>query len=250
MAILKHIDFQVTDWGEFQQGPKHKPGYRSQVLSDLPLMYLRMGESSGPIALDEVGSRHATEVGVMDWGLQGSLRFDADTAVGSLATGGLSVNSTGWLPTGSGPRTVELWFRPSAATSPFLGISYGSGLLGMLTFVYSSGGLLVSVGTNGFGGTTANLTDQWHHAVFVFPAGASRLDEFAIYVDGAPITMQLFFGSGATVINTNDSPLWINQSDTGTFNNCEIDEVAVYDTALSAQRIKEHYDAAVGQVGQ
>ncbi len=120
----------------------------------------------------------------------------------------------------------------------------------MIVFVYSADGLVVSVGTSGIGGLTADLSGQWHHAAFVFPSGSTRLDEFVIYIDGEPITMQVFFGSGATLINTTDSPLLLNMSGDGFYNNCEIDEVAVYGTALSSQRVKEHYDTAKGRVGQ
>jgi len=250
MTVHKHIDFQIPGWGEFQLGPQSWPGYRSEILADSPLIYLRLGESLGPTALDEAGQHDATEVGVINWGLSGALGLDSDTAIGSPGTGGLRVNSTGWLPIGSSARTIEFWFRPNPNTQYPLGISYGSVSSGTyLTYIYSSTILLAAAGLSGFGATVSIANNQWHHTALVFPAGATRLDEFLIYRNGAPVSTQVFFGSGSILINTSDSVLHINLDESNNYYNCDIDELAIYGTALSAQRIKAHYDSAVGLLG-
>jgi Concanavalin A-like lectin/glucanases superfamily len=247
MTVYKHIDFQIPGWGEFPQGPQQRPGYRSEVLADSPLIYLRLGESAGPTAIDETGQRNATEIGAMSWGLSGALGLDSDTAVGSSGTGGLRVNTTGWLPIGSSARTIELWFRPTANPNAFRGVSYGSTASGThLTYIYTTTSMIVSAGSSGFGAIATNTINQWHHTAIVFPAGATRLDEFLIYRNGAPVSTQTFYGLGSTPVNTSDSALHINMDETGGFYNCDIDELAIYDTSLSAVRIKAHYDSALG----
>lgn len=250
MAILKHIDFQVPGWSEFQQGPMPRPDYRSQVLADSPLIYLRLGEASGPTAFDETGQHHATEVGVMDWAQAGSLLHDPDTAVGSAGTGGLSVNETGWLPVGSESRTIEMWFRPNANSVPTSGMFYGSFQTGAaIILTLTPTRVSVTVFDCEVGVSNLNFADEWHHAAFVFPDGATRCDEFVIYLDGVLFVPGVIFGDGATLINTTDSALNINMLLVNLFNNGLVDEFAIYGTALTAQRIKEHYDSALGRLG-
>jgi len=247
MTIHKHIDFQIPAWGEFPQGPGQRLGYRSEVLADSPLMYLRLGESSGPTAFDETGQHSATEVGVMNWGLSGAIGLDSDTAVGSPGIGGLGVNTTGWLPIGSSARTIELWFRNNTGTNTFRGISYGSTVSGShLTYVYAPGVFIVSIEASGLAAIVSSPIGQWYHTALVFPAGATRLDEFLIYQNGVPVVTQILFGAGSTLVNTQDSALHINMDEQGNYHHCDIDELAIYDTALSADRIKAHYDSAIG----
>jgi len=247
MTEHKHIDFQVPGWGEFQQVPQQHLGYRSEVLADSPLIYLRLGEPSGPTAVDETGQHNATEVGVINWGLSGAIGLDSDTAVGSSGTGGLRVSATGWLPVGSSARTIEFWFRPSANPNAFRGISYGLTSSGTnLTYFYSTTSIMVSIGASAFGTLASSTLNQWHHIAVVFPVGATRLDEFLIYRNGIPVSAQTIFGLGSTLVNTLDSALHINMDESDGFYNCDIDELAVFGTALSPARIKAHYDSAVG----
>jgi len=242
MTILKHIDFQVPGWGELQQGPAQRLSYRGEVLADSPLMYLRLGGSSGPTSLDETGQHDATVDGTLAWGVQGPLALDGDTAVDGAGTGGLTVSETGWLPVGSSARTIELWFKPNANTVPFRGINYGVAAGGkQCQFSYSSLDLSVSVSNCWFGLFGLSLTYQWHHAVLVFPSGATRCDEFLLYLDGQRQSSVVISGVGSTAINTADTPLNINQLVSGSYNDCEFDEIAIYNSALSDQRVLDHY---------
>jgi large repetitive protein len=246
MATLKHIDFQVPGWGELQQGPQQRLSYRGEVLADSPLMYLRLGETSGPTAADETGQHDATEDGTLAWGVQGPLALDADTAVNGAGTGGLVVNETGWLPVGSSARTIELWYKPNTGTATFRGIKYGQDAGGArVLFNYTHNELSVAVSNARFGIQGLSLADQWHHTALVFPSGATRCDEFLIYLDGQRLTPSVISGSGATLINTADTALMINQFSSGSANNCVFDEVAIYGGALSDQRILDHYLSGV-----
>lgn len=244
MALLKHIDFQVPAWGELQQPPASRTSYRGEVMADSPLMYLRLGESSGSTAADETGQHDAQEDGALSWGVQGPLIFDDDTAVESSGTGGFIINQTGWLPTGSSPRTVELWFKPTLSTTTFRGINYGgTGVGEKLSFIYTHNDISVAVNNCRFGAQGLSLADQWHHTALVYPSGASRCDEFLFYLDGQPLSASVIGGSGSTTVNTTDSSLLINAFVPGIWNHGAFDEVAIYGTALSAQRILEHYEA-------
>ena len=52
-------------------------------------------------------------------------------------------------------------------------------------------------------------------------------------------------GVGSTVINTADTALRLNQLSSGVSNDCAFDEIAIYGSALSAQRVLDHYQAGV-----
>ena len=78
---------------------------------------------------------------------------------------------------------------------------------------------------------------SWRYLVMVIESGNSR-----IYIDGS------LFSSSTQTFTT------INQTNTirvgsgfasSRFFNGSIDEVAIYNTALSATRVQEHYDAAI-----
>lgn len=246
MTVHKHIDFQVPDWGELQQSPLNRLSYRGEVMADSPLMYLRLGESSGPIAYDETGLHDAVEIGTLDWGVLGPLALDSNTAVESSGTGGLAISETGWLPIGSTERTIELWFKPNNHTLAFRGINYGIDAVGKrLNFIYTAGEISVAVSNCRFGVQGLSLVDQWHHFVLVFPNGASRCDEFVFYLDGQPLAATVIGGQGGTQINTSDSVLTINQTTSGARNYGVFDEVVIYGIALSAQRVLDHYRAGV-----
>lgn len=171
MTIHKHIDFQVPDWGELQAPPRGRLSYRGEVMADSPLMYLRMGESSGSMAYDETGQHHAAESGSLNWGVPGPLAFDNDTAVDSSGTGGLVVSETGWLPVGSVERTIELWFKPNSSTLAYRGINYGDSDVGKrINFIYTAVEVSVAVSNCRYGALGLSLADQWHHFVLVFRA--------------------------------------------------------------------------------
>lgn len=242
MPTIKHIDFQVPGWGEFQQPPTQRMGYRGEVMADSPLMYLRMGESSGTIAYDETGQHDAAVEGSLVWGIPGALCIDSDTAASGAGTGSLLVSETGWLPIGSAPRTIELWFKPNTLTSVLKGITYGGTLDGTrLMLSYTQSELSVYVTSCYFGVQGLSLSGQWHHAALVFPSGATRCDEFLFYLDGQQLSPGVIFGSGSASISTSDSGLLINKLAGGGANDCDFDEVAIYGSALSSQRILDHY---------
>ena len=245
MSIIKHIDFQVPDWGELQGPPISRLSYRGEVMSDSPLVYLRLNESSGSIAHDETGQHDAAVDGSLTWGVELPFVFGGAFGARSDETGGLSVSETGWLPVGSSARTIELWCKPNSATKIYRGVNYGSTGTGTrLNFSYLVDEVSVAVGNCRWGVQGLSLADEWHHFVLVFPVGATQCDAFQFYIDGQFTSASVLVGQGSTVINTNDTALMINQFEPGTPNDCSFGEVAIYGSALSAQRILEHFQAA------
>jgi hypothetical protein len=85
------------------------------------------------------------------------------------------------------------------------------------------------------GATVPNQTDRWYHAVFVYD---DLVPEMRVYLDGEPVDSK----PGAAAIG-DGSELHIGGSDQGDNFNGYIDEVAIYDYALTEEQIRTHFAA-------
>ena len=87
--------------------------------------------------------------------------------------------------------------------------------------------------------STNAITDQsWHHVVATKNGAETR-----IYVDGVDRTA----AATNSTLTSNATALNIGRATTGSaYSGADIDEVAVYPTALSAARVLAHYQAGRG----
>src|SRR5262249_32029394 len=92
-------------------------GYAAAVIPDNPVGYWRLGEASGPKALDSWGTNDGSYFGNETFGLSGALARDGNTSVDFSADGASLVRvpfnpgfNGGLDPNGSW--TVECWVRP------------------------------------------------------------------------------------------------------------------------------------------
>jgi PKD repeat protein len=222
--------------------------YASEVLGDSPLLYVRFEEPSGATCANS-GSLggDATAAG-------GYTRdvASAESALGVAidlngSTGGVSYPDTASLDI-TGDVTFECWIRPDvmAASAPFL-MSKGrdSGSVGGYGIrVYSNGQLTVvrsgiaDVLSSATGVITAN---NWFHIVFTRSGNT-----WTLYVNGTSVATT----TNSTAIQATDKAFLIGylQSEFGTqgFFDGKIDEVAVYNSALSSTRVAAHYAARLG----
>src|SRR5206468_10998420 len=84
--------------------------YRDVILADNPIMYWRLGETSGTIAYDESANhRDATYIHQPLLGFPGAIANDTNTSVGFNGCN----QWAGWIPTSSysGAFTVEAWVK-------------------------------------------------------------------------------------------------------------------------------------------
>lgn len=224
--------------------------YNSAVVADSPYLYYYLDEASGPALADSsANGRHGTATGVAGYRQAGALPNNPGYAL-NLAGGGRVVSGGSAL---SNPTTfaLELWFRTSSsAGGKLIGFESGTGT-GSVSFdrhvtLHNDGRLV-------FGDWTASpfrtITSPdayndgaWHHLVLTaVPRGGSQLDA-VMYVDGAAVA------SGATTRVAAYSGWWrVGQGRTGagvtTSFPGQVDQVAVYRTALSAARVQAHYAA-------
>jgi hypothetical protein len=249
-------------------------GYAKVVVADGPVAYWQLDEPNGStVAVDSVGSFDGSYAPGA-----GSFTFDVPTGIPHSTNGavGIANGATVSIPYAieinpPDAFTVEGWFQPSSLAAngndyrtPLSSISnpYGAGPTGWL--VYQTGGNNWSWWPyNGFW-TGVQLTDydpivagQWYYLVLVYDGTT-----FTFYVNGVakasgPDTGFVQNGNvpdgGAASYNWNYNTTpglppgsfptvlgW--RSDSG-FNPFEgnVDDVAVYNKALSLQQIQNHY---------
>ena len=233
--------------------------YAAAVLGDGAVAYWRFGEASGSTAEDASGTLDATYVGPPTLGAAG-LIDDTDTAADFDGTTDSVVVPNDALINTAGPytaRTVELWFHADAVTGRQVLWEEGGSSRGIN--IYIEGGQLHLGGWNLIndgagtpwgpvwvsGAVSAGTT---YHAVLVFDGTGGRIEGFLDGVSMGSITTGVgplhthagANGIGATNSNTRFPAGLSSAADrfAGT-----IDEVAIYNSALTGGQIAAHYTA-------
>lgn len=243
--------------------------YATHILADHPVAYWRLGETNSATMANDFAGGHngtynSTQLGVPGY----SPLFDPDTAAGfgSLAPTdsyvGENDNSSLGLPlvdfaqpAGSNSAfSVEAWVnggptqnasgsgivaKGGAGSEQFLIDASGPGNHFRFVIRKPNGGGTSSI----FSGGSVAPDNTWHHLVGVCdePGGAMYF-----YVDGA--NQGTITGIGGAGINSSPIPLSIGAQFAGADYAYQfagtIDEVAVYNYALSASQVQDHYGAA------
>ena len=219
--------------------------YSAEVLADSPLAYWKLDETSGTSAADSSGNgKTGTYEGSPTLGVAPLISVGTSVTFG--AGKDVAVASSFSIPTATSPFTFEAWIkttttadrpiiagRNSASGNADLTLSVQNGNLYVLTRDSSGGGLLklTSPGTVNDGAA--------HHCVAT--RNSSKL--WTLYIDGSSVTT----GSdtmGTGVTNLDLAYIAFEGRNLVYFDNT-IDEVAVYQTALSAARVLAHYNAGI-----
>lgn len=217
--------------------------YPKAVLEAQPVAYWRFSETTGEVARDHLN------------GLEATIVENADlTALGAGSAVGLTSSEDSYLEVADtevldleGSFSIEFWIYPNFDSTLFTGI-IGKGddtfkiqrnVLGdQLRFEVKGGGETSYVNSQ-----FELPTLQWTHVVAVHDADA---DELRLYFNGQPDPNTADHAGG---VNTNDHGLQIGAHFTGSqyqrFFKGLLDEVAIYDTALSPQAIAANYSRAV-----
>ncbi|TFD12071.1 PKD domain-containing protein [Cryobacterium sp. TMT1-2-2] len=227
--------------------------YATTVKSDSPSSYWPLGEPSGTTAFDwAAASNETTGTGVIR-DVAGALAADSDTASRfSGTTAGTAASSAFETPRGA--FTVEAWVKTTTRRGGKI-IGLGNAATGASTS-YDRQVYMDNAGRLWFGvkpgilrtvNTTAAYNDgQWHHIVAsVGTAGMS------LYVDGALAaqrtdTTTAAPGQGYWRIGGDNLSGWTSRPFSD-YIAADIDEVAVYNTVLSASAIARHN--SIGRFG-
>ncbi len=227
--------------------PPQTGSYLDTVLSDSPVGYWRLGESSGTTAADRTGGPAGTYVGGVTLGAPGALASDSDTAVKlNGSTGYVRVDNRADLNFSSGDFTTEAWVRPDVSAG--MAILQKGGSSGYSVWQYrlslTSAGRwrgTVFVGTSNITVTdpSAPNLSAWTHLVMVRQGTLLKL-----YVNGLEVARTTFTGD----VNTSTGMLAVGRAGNSSsdYYRGAVDEVAVYPRALSESSVFAHYTAGRG----
>jgi hypothetical protein len=234
-------------------------GYGGAVIGSGPVAYWRLDELSGTTAYDGVGGYDGTYLNAV-LGQPGYSVIDPDTAVDfSGLNSYVGIISTGPNFTGHTNFTVEAWVKGNAADQNDESTIIAKGIGANLTTRTEQFSLDVAGGAYRFfttGGNTLYDADavtgpngSWQYVVGVYDDNVSS--NMFIYVNGVQEGTHVVRPRGVNVNSTN-FPISIGSKRTGndpnydgTFNGT-VDEVALYNYALSPATIQAHYAAAYG----
>lgn len=222
------------------------PGYPSFVLADTPAGYWRLGEASGNFADSSGNSNTCTAAGGITYSVAGAIADDSSTSVTlDGTTGECTVAAGTGLPTGD-VLTYELWFKTTTAAGEsglIAQTAYGTGAV--LAIEPTSGGtdLVIdkaSAGHIALCHVAATTDGNWHFVAYTKNGATNK-----VYYDGydvtsaCTVTNQTVSSTGALVLGgyTTSFDLFA-----GT-----LDEVAVYNMALSAARVLAHYQQGLAK---
>ena len=225
--------------------PTSTPSDKAAVLADAPVAYWRMGESSGATMTDESSNgNNGVYQGGLTLGQPGAIARDGNTAVAfDGASGAASVPSSASLQVNK--VTIELWIkkRTESGSGVYVAKNFvasggvGSGWFQLLNSDYT--GRLAFRVTGDFDPVLVSSTtlalNTWYYVVATYDETVAKL-----YINGALDGTLPVVASPAQ----NADPLYIGRRADGFFNNTLLDEVAIYPTALPADRIAAHWRSA------
>jgi hypothetical protein len=242
--------------------------YVTAVLADSPSAYWRLGETSGTSAHDTSGNGHdGSYVNIYGpstpaLGEPGALVGDTDTAVRFPYGQQKDVRAGFWSGLNSATFTLEAWVNTTATSLQLVGRE-GSNLSPYHLTVGGYGFAAVNI-YNGTGTTAAQAAydgschsysgatrindGRWHHVVATRDASGT----LSIYVDAVldaqyagTLTPDTAGTYGVSIGSDGD-----NDGTVGTIWGAgTVDEAAVYDHALTADRVATHYVVGHGATG-
>jgi PKD repeat protein/glucose/arabinose dehydrogenase len=224
------------------------PGYAQSVLTDSPLAYWRLGESTGTVAADASGGgRPGTYVSTPTLGQPGALIGDPNTAVGfDGVTEHVTVPYAAAL--NGGQFTVEAWAYVTGGSGLYRAVVSNRDYVSPV----SRGWILYAAPDNtwqfwlGDGASSwtrvfgpAVQLNTWTHLVGTFDGTTARF-----YVNGTLVSST----TSSTFVANPSRPLRIaagrNESPGDYWLPGRVDEAAVYAGALAGARVQAHYVAS------
>jgi hypothetical protein len=217
--------------------------YRDVVLSDLPAGYWRLGDS-GSTARDETGRFDGSYAGACADD-SGALTGDSDGAKGFAAGCTIALGASLEFD-GTAPFTVEVWWKPLAGNAT----SY--------LMMRETRTANMALPTNGYGLISASQGVYFERAVAMQnavtalePVTVSRFSHVVGVYDGASLTLYV----DGVAVSTKPDARPVSPHSVGAYiggippsyglARGTLDEIAVYDTALAADRIALHHDIGV-----
>lgn len=231
--------------GSGGQGGGPLSAYAAEILADGPVGWWRLGEPPGePNAVDEVSGDEAIIASSVERGVPGALPGDPDTAFAFDGMGSVLVGDV-WSFDGGAPFTLECWVKLPAQPSSYTWLMSKEyedalGRSGWGLLVTPDGYAGVEVWHEGDQAASYSQTkvplDTWTHLAATYDGTTLRFFQagFQAPLSDTPVP----FADGDTLLTFGES------SRGGGRLVGALDEVAVYDRALSPARLLIHVEAA------
>ncbi len=216
--------------------------YASLVLADQPLGYWRMSDTQVTQALDSSGNGwHGAYQGGPTFNRAGALAQDTDTATAfNGSTTRMSAPDRNDF-VGQAPFSLEVWVRPASfgASGDYKVLirkaAGGDGFYMWMNSVYGFGFERTASSQIGRIGTGPVSAGAWYHVVGTYDGMSMR-----VYLNG--VLKQQGYHVTAMADNTAVLDIGFYPTLPSYVMNGDLDEVAVYGTALSAARVTAHYE--------
>jgi hypothetical protein len=208
--------------------------YSQTVMGDRPIGYWRLNETTGNKVYDQTVNNHiGTISGAVALGSPGATKLDGDSAA-NFGGGAITFADVTGL---SRNFSVEFWINPDSHT----GYTQGLGAANWDQFSFhtaADGSIFCGITTGSRFILPANTLEigKWQHVVFTFEEN----------YPGATLGQAIFYKNGQALASK-QMPIaqaWTSFALTGSLDGL-MDEVAIYDYALSAASVGEHFRAAV-----
>jgi hypothetical protein len=218
-------------------------GYGGQVVSDSALFYYPMKEGSGPYTADFSGNcRPAAVAGGSSFGTGATL---GDGSISGSGTSAFATLPADVMASGGGARSIELW-ENSTGTGALFGVGYSSSFGGdgeWSALITAPTTIRLQQDSNRYFdiATPSSVTDgQWHDIVVTYD-GASP-NNACVYVDGALAGCRTPRSDSFNTV-VPGSGFMVGANDQGNFFPGRIGDVSLYNFALTAGQIVNHYYA-------
>jgi hypothetical protein len=244
---LYHRDF----WLDVETGgrPVSESLYRDRVLADNPVAYWPLNDTSGNAADASGNARTLTATGTPTYGVVGprvdaatGQTFTANTAYQSRTLALLGGTNLGddW--------SIECWANtPAAAQGELVSQSVAAGTTSFIHLYIYNGDYTVEVVNQAAGAIFATAAGSyapgWHHVVATWDASAGLV---TLYVDGESLAQETGTAGAFNAMDTTAIGTRLRGGVAYGGSSSTVQDVALYTTALSAERVKWHADALYG----
>jgi hypothetical protein len=225
--------------------------YSSLILSDNPVSYWRLGESSGTTATDEEGTNNGTYTGTVTLGVTGLVINDPNTSVS------LNGNNANYIEAKNGTivctntnASVEAWVNLSSIAggqSIYCERAASGNDIWKLEVAPTPNTHKLQWTHRDDGGTlfqvhsSTTVDDSKTHHVVITKSGTA----IQLYVDGLADGSGTMGGTNTLTNAGLEARIGNDKGDSTIPLNGTIDEVAVYSSALTATQVLKHFQAGL-----
>jgi hypothetical protein len=216
--------------------------YADTVKAMGPVAYWRLGESSGTAAADEMGAHPGTYVNSPTLGATGALVGDANTAMTLSGTESATIPHAPVAFAGAAPFSVSLWSDYTPDASFRRAIAVGGNTYNWQIVETTTGIRFQRINSDGNDLIQQSApTAGWHHAVGTYDGATMRMYINGVQVGtGTASTRLLPAATGARIGGLpSTGGMWIGS----------LDEVSIWDRALTAAEIALLYEAGSTEIG-